>query len=108
VAADFDGDGDIDLVIAPEGKEGWEYYERREDGSLEELLEDSPFPDSLWKRVLPSTLTDLGQNRLCRPVFHVGRLEWRWRYGPGGGRCKEGVVAFEQTLLELPRVQWRR
>ena len=62
VAADFDGDGDIDLVIAPEGKEGWEYYERREDGSLEELFEeDSPFPYSLWKRLLPSTLTDLSK-----------------------------------------------
>ena len=61
VATDFDGDGDIDLVIAPGGKEGWEYYERREDGSLEELFEDSPFPDSLWKGLLPSTLTHLAQ-----------------------------------------------
>ena len=83
VATDFDGDGDIDLVIAPGGKEGWEYYERREDGSLEELFEDSPFPDSLWKGLLPSTLTHLAPNHLCRPVFHVGAIGmemalWTW------------------------------
>ena len=43
--------------------EGWKYYERREDGSLDELLEhDNPFPDSLWKLILPSASSAAGKN----------------------------------------------
>eukprot|EP00435_Cladocopium_sp_Y103_P064097 s1055_g25.t1 len=57
-AADFDGDGDIDLLLAVAGIEGWKYYERREDGSLDELLEnDNPFHYSVWQLVPPSTNT---------------------------------------------------
>ena len=45
--------------------EGWKYYERREDGSLDELLEhDNPFPDSLWKLISPSASTASGKNEI--------------------------------------------
>ena len=38
--------------------QGWTYYERREDGSLDELLEnDNPFHHSVWQLVPPSTNT---------------------------------------------------
>ena len=53
VAADFDEDGDIDLVIALQNLESWQYYERREDGSLERVL-DKPFDNSVWRTVGPS------------------------------------------------------
>ena len=52
VAADFDEDGDIDLVIALQNLESWKYYERREDGSLERVL-DNPFDNSVWRTVAP-------------------------------------------------------
>ena len=53
VAADFDEDGDVDLVIALQNLASWKYYERREDGSLDQVL-DNPFDNSLWQRVAPS------------------------------------------------------
>ena len=53
VAADFDEDGDIDLVIALQNLASWKYYERREDGSLERVL-DNPFDKSVWRTVGPS------------------------------------------------------
>ena len=53
VAADFDEDGDVDLVIALRNLERWRYYERREDGSLDEVL-DNPFDNSVWRTVAPS------------------------------------------------------
>ena len=53
VAADFDEDGDVDLVIAVQNLERWRYYERREDGSLDEVL-DNPFDNSVWRTVAPS------------------------------------------------------
>ena len=99
VAADFDGDGDIDLVIAPQGKKGWEYYERREDGSLEELLEDSPFPDSLWKRVLPSTLTDLAQIDYAGLYSTLG--DWN-----GDGAMDLVVVDAKKVSLLLNKPYW--
>ena len=97
VAADFDGDGDIDLVIAPRGKEGWEYYERREDGSLEELLEDSPFPDSLWKRVLPSL--DLAQIDYAGLYSTLG--DWN-----GDGAMDLVVVDAKKVSLLLNKPYW--
>ena len=53
VAADFDEDGDVDLVIALQNLASWKYYERREDRSLDQVL-DNPFDNSLWQRVAPS------------------------------------------------------
>ena len=53
VAADFDQDGDVDLVIALRNPASWKYYERREDGSLDEVL-DNPFDNSVWRKVAPS------------------------------------------------------
>ena len=99
VAADFDGDGDIDLVIAPQGKEGWEYYERREDGSLEKLLEDSPFPDSLWKRVPPSTLTGLAQIDYAGLYSTLG--DWN-----GDGAMDLVVVDAKKVSLLLNKPYW--
>ena len=96
VAADFDGDGDIDLVIAPQGKEGWEYYERKEDGSLE-LLEDSPFPDSLWKRL--STLTDLSQIDYAGLYSTLG--DWN-----GDGAMDLVVVDAKKVSLLLNKPYW--
>ena len=96
VAADFDGDGDIDLVIAPEGKEGWEYYERREDGSLEELLEDSPFPHSLWNRLLPSTNFDLNTDGLYSTLG-----DWN-----GDGALDLVVVDAKKVSLLLNKPYW--
>ena len=54
VAADFDGDGDIGLVVTVPSRAGWKYYERGEDGSLDEV-HDNPFDDSLWRTVKIST-----------------------------------------------------
>jgi len=99
VAADFDGDGDIDLVIAPQGKEGWEYYERREDGSLEKLLEDSPFPDSLWKRLLPSTLTDVAD--LDQVGLYSTLGDWN-----GDGAMDLVVVDAKKVSLLLNKPYW--
>ena len=99
VAADFDGDGDIDLVIAPEGKEGWEYYERREDGSLDELLEDSPFPHSLWKRLLPSTLADISQIDYAGLYSTLG--DWN-----GDGALDLVVVDAKKVSLLLNKPYW--
>ena len=96
VAADFDGDGDIDLVIAPQGKEGWEYYERREDGSLEELLEDSPFPHSLWNRLLPSTNFDLNTDGLYSTLG-----DWN-----GDGALDLVVVDAKKVSLLLNKPYW--
>ena len=53
VAADFDEDGDVDLVLALRNLASWKYYERREDGSLDEVL-DNPFDNSVWRKVAPS------------------------------------------------------
>ena len=99
VAADFDGDGDIDLVIAPEGKEGWEYYERREDGSLEELVEDSPFPHSLWNRLLPSTYT--GLNDIDHAGLYSTLGDWN-----GDGALDLVVVDAKKVSLLLNKPYW--
>ena len=53
VAADFDQDGDVDLVVAVQNVERWKYYERREDGSLDEVV-DNPLDKSVWRTVAPS------------------------------------------------------
>ena len=43
-AADFDGDGDVDIVIITPNSENCLYFERRGDGSLEQLFgTDNPF-----------------------------------------------------------------
>ena len=43
-AADFDGDGDIDIMIIPPNSDSCLYFERRGDGSLEQLFgTDNPF-----------------------------------------------------------------
>mmetsp|Transcript_43761 Transcript_43761/g.102174 ORF Transcript_43761/g.102174 Transcript_43761/m.102174 type:complete len:1236 (+) Transcript_43761:322-4029(+) len=43
-AADFDGDGDVDLMITVKNEERCRYFERRADGSLEELVgSENPF-----------------------------------------------------------------
>ena len=99
VATDFDGDGDIDLVVAPRGKEGWEYYERREDGSLEKLLEDSPFPDSLWKRLLPSPLIDVAD--LDQVGLYSTLGDWN-----GDGAMDLVVVDAKKVSLLLNKPYW--
>ena len=99
VATDFDGDGDIDLVVAPEGKEGWEYYERREDGSLKELVEDSPFPHSLWNRLLPSTYT--GLNDINHAGLYSTLGDWN-----GDGALDLVVVDAKKVSLLLNKPYW--
>jgi len=43
-AADFDGDGDVDILIVPPDSDSCLYFERRGDGSLEQLFgTDNPF-----------------------------------------------------------------
>ena len=43
-AADFDGDGDVDIMIIPPNSNGCLYFERLGDGSLEQLFgTDNPF-----------------------------------------------------------------
>ena len=43
-AADFDGDGDVDILIIPPNSDGCLYFERLGDGSLEQLFgTDNPF-----------------------------------------------------------------
>ena len=45
--------------------QGWKYYERREDGSLDELLErDNPFPGSVWNLISPSADGPTGKNEI--------------------------------------------
>ena len=43
-AADFDGDGDVDILIVPPNSDGCLYFERLGDGSLDQLFgTDNPF-----------------------------------------------------------------
>ena len=43
-AADFDGDGDVDIMIIPPNSDSCLYFERRGDGSLEQMFDtDNPF-----------------------------------------------------------------
>lgn len=46
------------VVIAPQGQEGWQYYEDSEDGSLSELLEGTLFQTHFGKDY-GQTLLDL-------------------------------------------------
>ncbi|CAK9036738.1 unnamed protein product [Durusdinium trenchii] len=55
-AEDFDGDGDIDMMILPPNSENCLYFERREDGSLEQLFgTDNPF-DAVCQRMSGGTV----------------------------------------------------
>ena len=56
-AADFDGDGDVDILIIPPNSDNCLYFERRGDGSLEQLFgTDNPF-NGVCKRTYGNPLS---------------------------------------------------
>lgn len=68
-AADFDGDGDVDLMMTKPNGDSCLYFERRSDGSLEQLFgTDNPFKsvcevvrgDTIASAIEPDTLSTLG------------------------------------------------